>query len=106
MCPACFTTAALTVAGAASGAGAAALVVRKWRTLRRWLGRSGWRASELPRHDRAGRQEEGEDSPQGYPQTPRYKWWNWHDNYAAEASPDPKWVKVSDAGEATFRERG
>ena len=35
-----------------------------------------------------GRQEEWEDSPEGYPQTPPYKWWNWHDNYDAEASPD------------------
>jgi len=52
-----------------------------------------------------GRQEEWEDSPESYPQTPSYKWWNWHDNYAAEASPDPQWVKVSDAGEATFRKR-
>jgi predicted dithiol-disulfide oxidoreductase (DUF899 family) len=33
-----------------------------------------------------GRQEEWEDSPVGYPQTPPYKWWNWHDEYAA-ASP-------------------
>ena len=41
-----------------------------------------------------GRQEEWEDSPEGYPQTPPYKWWNWHDNYDAEASPDPKWVEV------------
>jgi predicted dithiol-disulfide oxidoreductase (DUF899 family) len=40
-----------------------------------------------------GRQEEWEDSPQGYPQTPPYKWWNWHDEYAA-APPDPRWVKV------------
>ena len=39
-----------------------------------------------------GRQEEWEDSPEGYPQTPPYKWWNWHDNYDAEGSPDPKWV--------------
>jgi len=30
---------------------------------------------------------------------------NWHDNYDAEASPDPKWVEVSDAGEAAFRKR-
>ena len=29
-----------------------------------------------------GRQEEWEDSPEGYPQTPPYKWWNWHDSYA------------------------
>ena len=28
-----------------------------------------------------GRQETWEDSPQGYPQTPPYKCWNWHDNY-------------------------
>jgi predicted dithiol-disulfide oxidoreductase (DUF899 family) len=28
-----------------------------------------------------GRQEEWEDSPEGYPQTPPYKWWNWHDAY-------------------------
>src|SRR5271168_3614709 len=39
----------------------------------------------------------------GLPKEPPYKWWNWHDNYAAEASPDPKWVAVSDAGEAAFR---
>src|SRR3984957_454537 len=49
-----------------------------------------------------GRQETWEDSPEGYPQTPPYKWWNWHDNYEAEVSPDPKWVEVSDAKEATF----
>jgi predicted dithiol-disulfide oxidoreductase (DUF899 family) len=29
-----------------------------------------------------GRQEEWEDSPEGYPQTPPYEWWNWHDSYA------------------------
>jgi predicted dithiol-disulfide oxidoreductase (DUF899 family) len=28
-----------------------------------------------------GRQEVWEDSPAGYPQTPPYKWWNWHDEY-------------------------
>jgi predicted dithiol-disulfide oxidoreductase (DUF899 family) len=42
-----------------------------------------------------GRQEEWEDSPKGYPQTPPYKWWNWHDAYAASA--DPAWSKVVDA---------
>ncbi len=51
-----------------------------------------------------GRQEAWEDSPEGYPQTPPYKWWNWHDNYEAEKTVDPKWVEVSDAGEAAFRE--
>jgi predicted dithiol-disulfide oxidoreductase (DUF899 family) len=52
-----------------------------------------------------GRQEEWEDSPEGYPQTPTYKWWNWHDSYVADASPDQKWVEVSEAGEAAFRAR-
>jgi predicted dithiol-disulfide oxidoreductase (DUF899 family) len=28
-----------------------------------------------------GRQEAWEDSPQGYPQTKPYQWWNWHDSY-------------------------
>jgi predicted dithiol-disulfide oxidoreductase (DUF899 family) len=28
-----------------------------------------------------GRQEEWEDSPEGYPQTPPYQWWRWHDEY-------------------------
>src|SRR6202045_1758982 len=50
-----------------------------------------------------GRQETWEDSPEGYPQTPTYKWWNWHDSYVADAAPDKKWVEVSDAGEAAFR---
>jgi predicted dithiol-disulfide oxidoreductase (DUF899 family) len=52
-----------------------------------------------------GRQEVWEDSPQGYPQTPTYKWWNWHDSYAEGAAPDKKWVEVSDAGEKAFREQ-
>ena len=28
-----------------------------------------------------GRQEDWEDSPEGYPQTPRYTWWRRHDEY-------------------------
>ena len=28
-----------------------------------------------------GRQETWEDSPAGYPQTPPYEWWHWHDSY-------------------------
>ncbi|MES2450134.1 MAG: DUF899 domain-containing protein [Pseudomonadota bacterium] len=51
-----------------------------------------------------GRQELWEDSPEGYPQSPTYKWWNWHDNYDAEAKPDSKWIEVSDAGEQAFRD--
>ena len=41
-----------------------------------------------------GRQENWEDSPEGYPQTPPYKWWNWHDNYAVSTSPDPRWIDI------------
>lgn len=40
MCPACMTGIALTAAGATTGLGVMTLVVAKWRTLRRWLGRS------------------------------------------------------------------
>jgi predicted dithiol-disulfide oxidoreductase (DUF899 family) len=28
-----------------------------------------------------GRQEKWEDSPEGYPQSAPYNWWNWHDEY-------------------------
>jgi hypothetical protein len=53
-----------------------------------------------------GRQENWEDSPKGYPQTPPYKWWNWHDNYDAEASPDAKWVDIlTDPAGAAIRRR-
>ena len=37
-----------------------------------------------------GRQEDWEDSPEGYPQSPPYKWWNWHNCYFADAPPDPE----------------
>jgi predicted dithiol-disulfide oxidoreductase (DUF899 family) len=33
-----------------------------------------------------GRQEDWEDSPQGYPQTPRYEWWRRHDEYDSSIS--------------------
>jgi predicted dithiol-disulfide oxidoreductase (DUF899 family) len=32
-----------------------------------------------------GRQEAWEDSPDGYPQTPPYEWWNYHDAYGEKA---------------------
>jgi hypothetical protein len=44
-----------------------------------------------------GRQETGEDSPEGYPQTPPYKWWNWHDQYSAKAAPDRRWGEPVDS---------
>ena len=43
-----------------------------------------------------GRQEEWEDSPDGYPQTPPYKWWNWHDAYDNTSSS--QWSSVVDRG--------
>lgn len=49
-----------------------------------------------------GRQEEWEDSPEGYPQTAPYKWWNWHDEYAANVSLDPKWAKAVDSARVTL----
>ena len=35
-----------------------------------------------------GRQEEWEDSPEGYPQTTSYEWWNWHDAYGEAEHTD------------------
>jgi len=35
-----------------------------------------------------GRQEEWEDSAEGYPQTPPYKWWKWHDEYREAPASD------------------
>jgi uncharacterized protein with LGFP repeats len=52
-----------------------------------------------------GRQETWEDSPKGYPQTPPYKWWNWHDNYDAEASPGPKWIDIITDPQEAARKR-
>src|SRR5690242_7819365 len=42
-----------------------------------------------------GRQENWEDSPEGYPQTAPYEWWDWHDAYGEHepsrwfGEPDP-----------------
>jgi hypothetical protein len=56
-----------------------------------------------------GRQEEWEDSPQGYPQTPPYKWWNWHDAYK-DASSDQRSSVVDRAlalqGQSAERNKG
>ncbi|MGA8545456.1 MAG: DUF899 domain-containing protein [Mycobacterium sp.] len=43
-----------------------------------------------------GRQEDWEDSPDGYPQTPAYAWWNWHDSYGYPVS---QWWEDPDSGE-------
>ena len=44
-----------------------------------------------------GRQEEWEDSPKGYPQTPPYEWWNWHDEHS-DAGPSEEWSAAVDRG--------
>ncbi|CAM3739903.1 DUF899 domain-containing protein [Kibdelosporangium persicum] len=46
-----------------------------------------------------GRQEDWEDSPEGYPQTPPYEWWNWHDEYS-DAPATAAW-KAKIAGART-----
>ena len=48
-----------------------------------------------------GRQEEWEDSPDGYAQTPPYQWWNWHDEYA-DAAPAKGWTEQVARGVETF----
>ncbi|WPB91960.1 DUF899 domain-containing protein [Streptomyces malaysiensis] len=44
-----------------------------------------------------GRQETWEDSPEGYPQTSPYEWWNWHDAYGA-TEPAPEWLAQTRRG--------
>jgi predicted dithiol-disulfide oxidoreductase (DUF899 family) len=44
-----------------------------------------------------GRQENWEDSPEGYPQSEPYKWWNWHDSYGADQGGT--WSDVVDAAQ-------
>jgi predicted dithiol-disulfide oxidoreductase (DUF899 family) len=43
-----------------------------------------------------GRQEDWEDSPDDYPQTPPYQWWNWHDEYAQPQAQE-EWIARSNA---------
>ena len=51
-----------------------------------------------------GRQEEWEDSPKGYPQTPPYRWWNWHDAYGDTSSS--QWSSVVDQSLDLLRQPG
>jgi predicted dithiol-disulfide oxidoreductase (DUF899 family) len=44
-----------------------------------------------------GRQEQWEDSPEGYPQTPPYEWWNWNDEYS-DAPPSQGWSAAIERG--------
>ncbi|MBS1678081.1 MAG: DUF899 domain-containing protein [Actinobacteria bacterium] len=45
-----------------------------------------------------GRQELWEDSPEGYPQTQAYVWWNYHDQYE-EATPFTHAIEVATEGQ-------
>ena len=49
-----------------------------------------------------GRQEEWEDSPEGYPQTPAYSWWRWHDEDDVAAST--AWSAQVERGVRAFRD--
>ncbi|MFI6576340.1 DUF899 domain-containing protein [Nocardiopsis sp. NPDC050513] len=49
-----------------------------------------------------GRQETWEDSPEGYPQTAPYEWWNWHDNYD-EAETAQGWLDADRRGQEAQR---
>jgi predicted dithiol-disulfide oxidoreductase (DUF899 family) len=48
-----------------------------------------------------GRQEAWEDSPEGYPQTPPYAWWNWHDDYGDDR-PSREWSDQVQRGVEAF----
>jgi predicted dithiol-disulfide oxidoreductase (DUF899 family) len=52
-----------------------------------------------------GRQETWEDSPEGYPQTAPYKWWNWHDSYDVKGAPDQQWVDILTDPAAAYKKR-
>jgi NAD(P)-dependent dehydrogenase (short-subunit alcohol dehydrogenase family) len=66
------------VTGGSGGIGAASC---------RLLAANGARVAVHGR-DEARIQEEWEDSPQGYSQTPPYVWWKWHDAYDSEPSQE------------------
>src|SRR5215216_5695799 len=41
-----------------------------------------------------GRQEDWEDSPDGYPQGPPYEWWTWHDEVPDADAERPGLVQL------------
>ena len=46
-----------------------------------------------------GRQEDWEDSPEGWPQGPRYAWWRHHDRYETETGPSDRRSTRRDGGD-------
>jgi predicted dithiol-disulfide oxidoreductase (DUF899 family) len=55
----------------------------KWQTTSRGVDRLRFDLNVLD-HTPFGRQEDWEDSPAGWPQTPAYCWWRVHDEYPPE----------------------
>jgi predicted dithiol-disulfide oxidoreductase (DUF899 family) len=49
-----------------------------------------------------GRQEAWEDSPEGYPQTAPYEWWNLHDEYGEQVAGEPAWQQQVERGKAAM----
>lgn len=47
-----------------------------------------------------GRQEEWESSPEGYPQTPPYGWWTWHDEPTVTGHERPGLTQLRRAEDA------
>jgi predicted dithiol-disulfide oxidoreductase (DUF899 family) len=45
-----------------------------------------------------GRQEEWEDSPEGYPQTKPYEWWDWHDGYGGATAGEEQVRRAVESG--------
>jgi predicted dithiol-disulfide oxidoreductase (DUF899 family) len=45
-----------------------------------------------------GRQEEWEDSPEGYPQTKPYEWWDWHDGYGGTTAGEEQVRRAVESG--------
>ena len=50
-----------------------------------------------------GRQEEWEDSPEGYPKTKPYEWWRWHDEYG-DTRPPGEWMDQVSRGLEQIRQ--
>jgi predicted dithiol-disulfide oxidoreductase (DUF899 family) len=53
-----------------------------------------------------GRQEEWEDSPEGYPQEPPYRWWRLHDSYGEHSRSWDEQVDAEQAGRTTAEVAG
>ncbi|MEP6704815.1 MAG: DUF899 family protein [Acidobacteriota bacterium] len=48
-----------------------------------------------------GRQEQWEDSPEHYPQTKPYEWWNWNDEYREAEPTKAEWIdQVAGSGQS------